>query len=340
MRCGLRARLRDVRQPGCEDALASSGATLSTTTISPRRRLARLLGSAFLFAAALGAGSAAWAQAWPNAPVRIIVPYVPGGTIDITARLMAGRLSQAWGQPWWWRTRRCRRHHRRQYRRQGAARRLHAAARGPPRRRSRRRLSRTCRSTRDRLHADRAGGALAVLLVVNSKVKAATNLAELIALAKSSRASSTTTSGAGTTTHLATEMFNAAAGIQTGHIPYKGSGLMMNDLVGGQLDMAFDTIATTKPHTESGTLRAIGATMARRSPAAPEIPTFDEQGLKNFVGGSWVRLPRSGQLARADRRPRAGRRDAAPPHRPGRRADPPRPRPGRPAAGAVRGPDP
>ena len=63
---------------------------------------------------------------------------------------------------------------------------------------------------------------------------------------------------------------------------------MMTDLLGGHVDMAFDTIATTKPHIDSGILRAIGATMAKRPPSAPEIRTFDEQGLKGFVGGSWV----------------------------------------------------
>ena len=126
------------------------------------------------------------------------------------------------------------------------------------------------------------------VLVVNARVPAK-NLAELIALAKRQPGKlNYGTSGAGTTTHLVAELFNSAAGVQTTHIPYKGSGLMMTDLVGGQLDMAFDTIATTKPHIDAGTLRAIGATMAKRPPAAPEIPTFDEQGLKDFVGGSWV----------------------------------------------------
>ena len=299
------------------------------TTISPWRRLARLLGSAFLFAAALGAGSAAWAQAWPNAPVRIIVPYVPGGTIDITARLMAGRLSQAWGQPVVVENR------------GGAAGTIGAniVAKAPPDGYTLLLAAASEMTIAQTTIKNMPFNALTdftpivlvarspFVLVVNSKVPA-TNLAELIALARKQPGKlNYGTSGAGTTTHLVAEMFNAAAGIQTSHIPYKGSGLMMNDLVGGQLDMAFDTIATTKPHTESGTLRAIGATMARRSPAAPEIPTFDEQGLKNFVGGSWVGFLGPANLPAPDRRPRTGRRDAAPPHRPGRRADPPRPRP-------------
>ena len=126
------------------------------------------------------------------------------------------------------------------------------------------------------------------VLVVNSRVPAK-NLTELIALAKRYPGKlNYGTSGTGTTTHLVAELFNAAANVKTTHIPYKGSGLMMTDLLGGHVDMAFDTIATTKPHIDSGILRAIGATMTKRPPSAPEIRTFDEQGLKGFVGGSWV----------------------------------------------------
>ena len=263
----------------------------TTTLFSPRRRLARLFASAFLLAAgALGAGAAAWAQAWPSAPVRIIVPYVPGGTIDITARLMAGKLSQAWGQPVVVENR------------AGAAGTIGAniVAKAAPDGDTLLLAAASELTIAQTTIKNMPFNALTdftpivlvarspFVLVVNSKVPA-NNLAELIALAKRQPGKlNYGTSGAGTTTHLVAEMFNGAAGIQTSHIPYKGSGLMMNDLVGGQVDMAFDTIATTKPHIDSGSLRAIGATMAKRSPAAPEIPTFDEQGLKGFVGGSWV----------------------------------------------------
>ena len=264
---------------------------MTMTTTPSQRSGGRLLACAFLLVAGiLGALPAARAQAWPNAPVRIIVPYVPGGTIDITARLMAGKLSQAWGQPVVVENR------------AGAAGTIGAniVAKAAPDGYTLLLAAASELTIAQTTIKNMPFNALTdftpivlvarspFVLVVNSKVPVA-NLAELIALAKKQPGKlNYGTSGAGTTTHLVAEMFNAAAGIQTSHIPYKGSGLMMNDLVGGQVDMAFDTIATTKPHIDSGSLRAIGATMARRSPAAPEIPTFDEQGLKDFVGGSWV----------------------------------------------------
>ena len=249
----------------------------------------------FMFAASLAMTavtpfSAAFAQAWPSGPVRIVVPYVPGGTIDITARLMAAKLSQAWGQPVVVENR------------GGAAGTIGAnlVAKAAPDGHTLLLAAASELTIAQTIIKNMPFDALTdftpivlgarspFVLVVNAKVPAS-NLAELIALAKRQPGKlNYGTSGAGTTTHLVAELFNSAAGIQTTHIPYKGSGLMMNDLIGGQLDMAFDTIATTKPHVEAGTLRAIGATSPRRLPAAPNVPTFDEQGLKGFVGGSWV----------------------------------------------------
>ena len=245
---------------------------------------------AFFLVFALAGPTVAFAQAWPTSQVRIIVPYVPGGTIDITARLIAGRLSQAWGQTVVVENR------------GGAAGTIGAniVAKAPPDGHTLLLAAASELTIAQTIIKNMPFNALTdftpivlvarspFVLVVNSKVPAK-NLTELIALAKSQPGKlNYGTSGAGTTTHMVAELFNATAGIQTTHIPYKGSGLMMNDLLAGQVDMAFDTIATTKPHIDSGNLRAIGATMAKRSPAAPEVPTFDEEGLKDFVGGSWV----------------------------------------------------
>ena len=234
--------------------------------------------------------SGVFAQVWPVKPVRIIVPYAPGGTIDITARLLMSKLSQAWGQPVVIDNR------------AGAAGTIGASmvAKASPDGYTLLLAAASELTIAQTIIKNMPFNALTdftpivlvarspFVLVVNAKVPAK-NLAELIALAKRQPGKlNYGTSGAGTTTHLVAELFNSAAGIQTTHIPYKGSGLMMTDLLGGQVDMAFDTIATTKPHIDSGVLRAIGATMAKRPPSAPEIPTFDEQGLKDFVGGSWV----------------------------------------------------
>lgn len=254
---------------------------------SPSRSFATAV---LLLAAALTHCASALAQEWPTKPVRIIVPYVPGGTIDITARLMATKLSQMWGQPVVVENR------------GGAAGTIGAnlVAKAAPDGYTLLLAAASEMTIAQTIIRNMPFNALAdftpivlvarspFVLVVNSKVPAST-MQELVALARRQPGKlNYGTSGAGTTTHLVAELFNAAAGVQTTHIPYKGSGLMMTDLVGGQVDMAFDTIATTKPHIEAGTLRAIGATSLKRLPAAPNIPTFDEQGLKDFVGGSWV----------------------------------------------------
>ncbi|MCE9658523.1 MAG: tripartite tricarboxylate transporter substrate binding protein [Burkholderiales bacterium] len=254
--------------------------------LSPRSMAA----AALLLVAAITCCPTAFAEEWPARPVRIIVPYVPGGTIDITARLMATKLSQAWGQPVVVENR------------AGAAGTIGAnlVAKAPPDGYTLLLAAASELTIAQTTIKNMPFNALTdftpivlvarspFVLVVNAKVPANT-LQELVALAKRQPGKlNYGTSGAGTTTHLVAELFNGAAGVQITHIPYKGSGLMMNDLVGGQVDMAFDTIATTKPHIEAGSLRAIGATSLKRLPAAPNIPTFDEQGLKDFVGGSWV----------------------------------------------------
>ncbi|MCE9641826.1 MAG: tripartite tricarboxylate transporter substrate binding protein [Betaproteobacteria bacterium] len=258
----------------------------TTSNFLPRRLITVLL----LISAGLAAAPAAFAQAWPAKPVRIIVPYAPGGTIDITGRLMMAKLSQAWGQPVIIDNR------------AGAAGTIGAnmVAKAAPDGYTLLLSSASELTTAQAIIKDMPFNALTdftpmvlvarspFVLVVNSRVPAK-SLKELIALAKRYPGKlNYGTSGTGTTTHLVAELFNSAANVKTTHIPYKGSGLMMTDLLGGQVDMAFDTIATTKPHIDSGILRAIGATMAKRPPSAPEIPTFDEQGLKGFVGGSWV----------------------------------------------------
>lgn len=254
-------------------------------------RSLRFHGTALVLAAMATTLSApAFAQAWPSRPVRIIVPYVPGGTIDISARLMATKLSQLWGQPVVVENR------------GGAAGTIGAnlVAKAAPDGYTLLLAAASEMTIAQTIIKNMPFNALTdftpivlvarspFVLVVNSKVPA-NSLPELIELAKRQPGKlNYGSSGAGTTTHLVAELFNGAAGVQTTHVPYKGSGLMMNDLIGGQVDMAFDTYATTKPHLDAGTLRVLGATSLKRLPAAPNVPTFDEQGLKDFVGGSWV----------------------------------------------------
>lgn len=126
-----------------------------------------------------------------------------------------------------------------------------------------------------------------VVLVVNAKVPAA-NSKDFIALLKARNGDMTYASGGnGTILHLASAMFLDEAGVQARHIPYKGVGPMITDLIGGQVDFATAALPSVQAHLKSGALKAIGVATAQRVPAAPEIPTFVEQGLPNYVVEAW-----------------------------------------------------
>ena len=126
-----------------------------------------------------------------------------------------------------------------------------------------------------------------VVLVVNPKVAAA-NSKELIALLKSRPgALNYASSGNGTILHLAAELFLDEAGAKATHVPYKGVGPMVTDLLGGQVQFGTLALPSVQQHLQSGALRAIGMATAQRVPAAPEIPTFVEQGLPGYVVEAW-----------------------------------------------------
>jgi len=126
-----------------------------------------------------------------------------------------------------------------------------------------------------------------VVLVVNPKVPAG-NSKEFVALLKSRDGQMTYGSGGnGTILHLASEMFLGEAGVKARHIPYKGVGPMVTDLIGGQIDFATVALPSVQQHLKSGALKVIGVATAQRASAAPEIPTFVEQGLANYVVEAW-----------------------------------------------------
>ena len=126
-----------------------------------------------------------------------------------------------------------------------------------------------------------------VLLVVNAKVPA-NNAKEFIALLKAKNGDMTFASGGnGTILHLASEMFLDQTGTKARHIPYKGVGPMLTDLIGGQVDFATAALPSVQAHLKSGALKAIGVATAQRVPAAPEIPTFVEQGVPSYVVEAW-----------------------------------------------------
>jgi len=131
-------------------------------------------------------------------------------------------------------------------------------------------------------------GATPMVMVVNpTKVPAATSK-DFVALLKGKPGQLNFASGGtGTILHLATELFLDEAHVTAKHIPYKGVGPMVTDLIGGQVDFATAALPSVMAHIKSGALRPIGMLTPQRSPAAPEIPTFAEQGLPNYVVEAW-----------------------------------------------------
>jgi tripartite-type tricarboxylate transporter receptor subunit TctC len=242
-------------------------------------------------AGALLAGpAAAQGPAWPTQPVRLVVAYPAGGSTDIAARLLAERLTRHWGQSVIVDNR------------AGAAGTIGALAVANAAPDGYTLLCAAspeiaiARSTQRNLAYDPVAAFAPIsltaqspfLLVVNA-ASPITTLQELIAAAKAQPGALNYGSfGIGTSTHFVGELFKAEAGVDIAHVPYRGSAPMITDLLGGQLQLAFDTFPAALPHVQGGRLRAIGAAMLRRSTLAPNVPTLDEQGLRGFTGGSWI----------------------------------------------------
>jgi tripartite-type tricarboxylate transporter receptor subunit TctC len=109
-----------------------------------------------------------------------------------------------------------------------------------------------------------------------------TNIKELVAYSKAGKALSYSSSGMGSSTHLAGILFNSMAGTDLLHVPYRGAAQAMTDLLGGQVQLSFSDVFTSAPHIMEGTLRPIGVTTVERTSILPDVPTFDELGLKGF----------------------------------------------------------
>jgi len=125
------------------------------------------------------------------------------------------------------------------------------------------------------------------VLVVHPSLKAAT-VEELIALAKARPGEiNFASSGHGTPAHLAGELFDSMAGVKMVHVPYKGAAPALADLLGGQVQLMFSTMPPALPHVKDGKLRALAVTSAKRSPAAPDLPTLDEIALPGFEANTW-----------------------------------------------------
>jgi tripartite-type tricarboxylate transporter receptor subunit TctC len=239
---------------------------------------------------ALGAG-AIHAQSYPTRTVRIVVPYAPGGNTDFTARSVAQKLTDIFGQ---------------QVvvdNRPGGATNIGTEL--------------VAKAAPDGYTLLMGGASNAInmslfakppydtlrdfqmisLCVQGANVLAvhpalpARNLKELIALAKSKPGQlNFSSSGIGSSNQMAGELFKVMAGINIVHVPYKGNAPAITDTIGGQVEMTFSGVPALVPHIESGRLRGIAIGSSKRFPALPNIPTFDESGLKGYEATTWFGL--------------------------------------------------
>ncbi len=235
---------------------------------------------------------AAWAQPYPIRPVKIIVPTPPGGPVDVMARITANYLQNVLGQGFIVENR------------PGAGNTIGSkdAAEAKPDGYTLLYSSASGLVIAPLLHPD-AGydplksydpivlvGQSSNILVVNPSV-AATSVKELVAYAKANPGKVNFSSGGiGVLPHLIGEMFKARAGIDIVHVPYKGGGPSITDLVAGNVQMTFEGTSVLLPLIEAGKLRALAVTTPKRIPQLPDVPTMVECGFPNFVSTSWTGL--------------------------------------------------
>jgi len=234
----------------------------------------------------LACAQIACAQSYPTKPVRVVVPFSPGGVADSSARVLADRLGARLGQAIVVENR------------PGASGNLgtaSVAAATPdgytlllgfdgtlvinPHVYS----SLPWNTLRDFAPVTKLGDAT-LILVAHPSVPAQ-NIRGLVALKKPFSYGS---AGTGSTPHLAGELLAQRTGIALTHVPYKGGGQAMGDVVGGQIPLVFTAVATAQQFVKSGRLKGLGVPAARRSGSLPEVPTFIESGLEGFIVDSWT----------------------------------------------------
>ncbi len=234
---------------------------------------------------------------WPNKPVKIVVPFAPGGTTDILARALAPELSRAFGQPFIVENR------------AGAGGNLGSdvVAKSPP-------DGYTLvmgtvgthginKSLYDKMPFDPVkdfapvtlvAGVPNVMIVNADKARAMgiANVGDFIRVAKANPGKfNMASSGNGTSIHLSGELFKSMSGTFMLHFPYRGSGPALLDMLGGNMDVMFDNLPSSMPHIKSGKLLALAVTSGQRSAALPDVPTIEEAGkLKGYEASSWFGL--------------------------------------------------
>ncbi len=241
------------------------------------------------FAIVLTCAGGASAQTWPTRSIRMVVPYTPGGYTDLMARLVGQKISEALGQPIVFENK------------PGANAIIgtDVVAKAAP--------DGYTFGTVIAAHAVNATlnpklpydtmkdftyvslMSVAPLIMIAHPSVPANNLKELIALAKAKPGElNFASSGIGAAAHLTMEMFKSRAGINMQHIPYKGTAGALQDTVGGQINVMFDIIGPLMPQVRSGNVKALVVTAKERVPAASDVPTMAEQGVPDFVSGTWA----------------------------------------------------
>ena len=242
-------------------------------------------------AAALAAPAAAFAQNWPGKPIRLIVPYPPGGFTDVTARLIGQKLGERLGQTVVVDNK------------SGANGTLgvDALAKAPADGYTLAVVI-AAHAANTTLYAklpyDPRKDLAAVSLIGISPLVAAVNndapfktVPELVAYAKKNPGKvSFGSSGNGSAAHLTTELLKSVTGTDMVHIPYRGAAAALTDLMGGQIQLFLDAAQGLIQPGRSGKVRLIGVAAEKRLPVLPEVPTFIEQGLTGFTGSTWAGL--------------------------------------------------
>jgi tripartite-type tricarboxylate transporter receptor subunit TctC len=245
-----------------------------------------------LFAAlALIVSAGALAQAYPSRPIRVVVPFPPGGGTDIVARTVTPKMAEILGQPFVIENR------------AGAGGNIgtEAVARSPADGYTL--LVASASSAINTTLMPKLSWELArdfapvVLMVVNNHLLAAhpslpaSNVRELLALASAKPGQVTYASyGPGSSAHLTAELFKLMAHVDLLHVPYKGAAPAVNDLLGGQVNIMFADVAALLPHIKSGKLKALGIGSAKRFEGLPDVPTIAESGVPGFEAGGFLGL--------------------------------------------------
>ena len=242
-----------------------------------------------LIAMLLSVAASAFAQAYPSRPVRLVVPFAPGGSADLVARLIGQKLGESWGQQV-------------VVENKGGGSGMigndFVAKSAPdgytltigtlgPFAVNQTLFAKVPYDNIKDFAPITLTGISSHILVAHPSVPVE-NVNDLIALAKAKPGQLTfASSGTGNATHLTFELFKSTAGIDIVHVPYKGGGPAMADLVGGQVAFSFASMPSALPYVQAGRLRAIAVGGAHRSPLFPEVPTVAEAGLAGFVSEDW-----------------------------------------------------